>query len=439
MSATPVAVEAKRHAAVLGAGPMGLATTYELLKKGWAVDLYERDERIGGMSASTELGGLKIERYYHFVCAPDHTLFEYLRELGIEQHLKWVETKMGFYFEGKLYDWGNPLALLRFPELDPLTKLRYGLHVFHTKGISDWRALDREACIPWLRKWVGDRGYDVLWRSLFELKFHEYQDRLSAAWLGTRIKRVALSRKSLSQERLGYIEGGSDVLLDAIEARIRGMGGRIFLKAGAEKIDIGPGEQVRGILVGGELRPYETVISTIPLPYLVRMAPELPLDERAKIAGILNIGVVCAVFKLAHPITRNFWTNINDPGIAIPGLIEYSNLNPLPATVVYAPFYMPVTHAKYREPAPAFVHEVKGYLKKLNPKFRDDWVLAANAFRYEFAQTVCTPNFFEKLPPMRSKARGLFLADTSHYYPEDRSISESMRIGRRLANLASGS
>jgi hypothetical protein len=39
---------------------------------------------------------------------------------------------------------------------------------------------------------------------------------------------------------------------------------------------------------------------------------------------------------------------------------------------------------------------------------------------------------------MRSKARGLFLADTSHYYPEDRSISESMRIGRQLANLASG-
>ena len=31
---------------------------------------------------------------------------------------------------------------------------------------------------------------------------------------------------------------------------------------------------------------------------------------------------------------------------------------------------------------------------------------------------------------------GLFLADTSHYYPEDRSISESMRIGSQLAELA---
>jgi hypothetical protein len=28
------------------------------------------------------------------------------------------------------------------------------------------------------------------------------------------------------------------------------------------------------------------------------------------------------------------------------------------------------------------------------------------------------------------------MADTSHYYPEDRSISESMRIGAQLAGMA---
>jgi hypothetical protein len=73
---------------------------------------------------------------------------------------------------------------------------------------------------------------------------------------------------------------------------------------------------------------------------------------------------------------------------------------------------------------------------RLNPAFDERWVLAAKAFRYEFAQTVCTPNFYEALPPMRSAVRGLFLADTSHYYPEDRSISESLRVGRELARLA---
>src|SRR5688572_23785373 len=96
---------AKPTAAVLGAGPMGLAATYELLKRGWRVDLYERDAQIGGMSASTDLDGLKIERYYHVICGPDVTLFHYLREFGIADKLRWTSTKMGFYFNGKLYDW----------------------------------------------------------------------------------------------------------------------------------------------------------------------------------------------------------------------------------------------------------------------------------------------------------------------------------------------
>ena len=63
-------------------------------------------------------------------------------------------------------------------------------------------------------------------------------------------------------------------------------------------------------------------------------------------------------------------------------------------------------------------------------------VLAATASRYEFAQTVCSPGFYAALPPMASKVAGLFMADTSHYYPEDRSISESLRIGAELSRLA---
>ena len=426
-----------RTAAVLGAGPMGLAVSYELLKRGWKVDLYERDDRIGGMTASTNLGGLKIERYYHFICAPDHPYFEYMKELGIHDRLRWADTKMGFYFDGKLHEWGNPVALLKFPGLDLVSKLRYGAHAFFTTKVRDWRKLDRVRCTPWLKKWVGERAYQVLWAQLFELKFFEYKDSLSAAWLGTRIKRVGVSRSSLMQERMGYLEGGSDVLLEAIEARIRALGGRIFLKSAVEKIEI-EGCRVRGVRVGGEVRSYDHVVSTIPLPYLVRLAPDLPNDEAAKVAAIVNIGVVCAVFRLKHSISENFWMNINDPAIAIPGLIEYTNLNPLGDHVVYAPFYMPTTHAKYRAPKEEFLAEVRTVFKRVNPAFHESWVIAADAFRYDFAQTVCTPGFYDKLPPMRSAARGLFLADTSHYYPEDRSISESMRLGRELAAMAHG-
>jgi protoporphyrinogen oxidase len=274
---------------------------------------------------------------------------------------------------------------------------------------------------------------------LFHYKFYEYQDQLSAAWLGTRIKRVALSRKSLFQEELGYLVGGSEVLLDAVAERLRSLGGRIELRTGVEEVAVTDG-RIAGVRVKGELLAFDQVVSTIPLPYLVRVLPQLPDEEKAKVAAIRNVGVVCVLLKLKRPFTRNFWMNINSPGIEIPGLIEYTNLNPIAEQggvhIVYAPYYMPQTHPKYRRDFAEFIEETLRCMQSIRPDFVRSDVIASTASRYEFAQTVCAPGFYAALPPMQSAIRGLFMADTSHYYPEDRSISESMRIGGELAQLA---
>ena len=119
----------KERIAVCGAGILGLTTAYELSKKGFDVTLFEKDDRVGGMSASFNFAGLQIERYYHFFCKPDTPLFELLSELGIDRHLRWQRTRMGFFFNGKLYKWGNPVALLLFPHLSLIEKVRFGLQV----------------------------------------------------------------------------------------------------------------------------------------------------------------------------------------------------------------------------------------------------------------------------------------------------------------------
>jgi len=430
-------------AAVIGAGPMGLAAAYELAKRGVQVTVYERDDRIGGMSAALEFAGTRIERYYHFICKPDQTTFDYLREFGLEDRLRWTSTRMGFYYQGRLHDWGHPVALLKFPGLSLLQKIRYGLHVMRAKTIDDWRPYDAISSTEWLHRWIGRDAYDVLWRSLFHYKFYELQDSLSAAWLGTRIRRVALSRRSLFEEELGYLEGGSEVLLEAVARRLVELGGRIELQAGVDEVTIergGRGSRVQGVRVAGGVKRFDRVVSTIPLPYLTRLLPDLPADERAKVAAIKNVGVVCVLLKLTRPFTRNFWMNINDPRIEIPGLIEYTNLNPLDGSViVYAPYYMPQTHPKYRRHLQAFIDETLAYMKLIRPDFsRESEVIASTASRYQFAQTVCTPGFYDALPAMASAVQGLFMADTSHYYPEDRSISESMRVGAQLAALTFG-
>jgi len=425
--------------AVLGAGPMGLICALELLKAGHSVDVYERDDRIGGMSATFNFDGLEIERYYHFICKTDHPLFELLAELNLSDQLRWTDTKMGFYWNGRLHKWGTPQALLRFAGLSWVEKFRYAMHVMRTKSINDWTALDKVDALSWLKAALGERAYNVLWKRLFELKFYELSDQLSAAWLGTRIKRVALSRRNLLQESLGYLHGGSATLLRALERRIGELGGRIHLKAGIDKVVTRGSGKVCGIIVGGEERAADQVISTAPIQYVPALVPDLPEEFSARIRAIRNIPVACVILKLKRRLSENFWMNICDPGIEIPGVIEYSNLNPgAGPTIVYAPFYMPKTHPKYARPNQAFIDETLGYLPKLNAAFSPDWVIATHCHRYDFAQTICPPGFYAQLPPMKTPIQGLFMADTSYYYPEDRSISESVAVGQRLARAAAG-
>lgn len=421
---------------VVGSGPMGLMCTMELLKHGHAVDVYERDDRVGGMSASFDFDGLAIERFYHFICKTDGPLFELLSELGVADCLRWTDTKMGFYCEGKLYPWGTPIALLKFDKLGLIDKFRYALHVMVTKSVRDWRALDRIDAVTWLKRWLGERTYRVLWERLLHLKVHEYSDRLSSAWLGTRIKRVALSRRNLFQESLGYLEGGSDALLARMCEYVESHGARVHLSAGIECVTSAAG-RVTGIIVDGSEQAADTVISTIPIQYVPRLLPDLPDEFTSRIRAIDNIPVVCVILKLKQRLSENFWMNICDVSIDIPGVIEYSNLNPGDgSTIVYAPFYMPKTHPKYGRDNAAFIDEVLGYLPRLNPAFTSDWILATHCHRYEFAQTICPPGFYAMLPPMSTPIAGFYMADTSYYYPEDRSISESVQVGRKLAQTA---
>lgn len=414
---------------------MGLACAHELGKRGYQVTVFEADDRIGGMSACFDFAGLQLERYYHFICKPDQPLFEVLAEFGLADRLRWRTTEMGFYYDGTLYDWGRPDCLLRFPHLGLVDKLRYALHVLYAKGISDWTELDRIEATAWLRKWVGERAYRVLWHKLFELKFFEHHDRLSAAWIGTRIKRVALSRRNIFQEELGYLDGGSEILLQAYQTRIESQGGSFSLRTPVERVAVQNG-RVRGIVVRGEMRPSELVVSTVPLKYVPRIAPDLTAGEKQRIDAIENIGVVCVLLKLAQPFTRYFWMNIHDARMEVPGMIEYSNLNPLPEHVLYVPYYMPKGHPKWKWEHSRFIDEAKRYMKIVRPDFDPRTLLATHASRYEFAQTVCTPGFYQKLPPMRTSIDGFFMADTSYYYPEDRTISESIRVGKQLAQAA---
>ena len=421
--------------AVLGAGPMGLAVAYQLARDGHFPVLFEADDRVGGMTASFDFSGLSIERYYHFHCISDHAFLGVLGELGLADQMRWVETKMGYWYQGQLQPWGNPVALLKFRGLSLLSKIRYGLHAFLCTKRNDWKPLDNVDAATWIRRWVGPQAWEVLWRRLFDYKFYEYSNNLSAAWIWSRIRRIGRSRYSLFKEKLGYLEGGSDTLLKAMKADIEAHGGEVRLGTPVSRVVIAGGE-VKGIEVAGQLETFDKVISTIPLPYVPRLMPDLPAPVLARFESVKNIAVVCVIAKLRKRVTENFWLNTNDPEMDIPGLVEYSNLRPLDQHIVYVPFYVPGEHPLFAEPDQAFLDKVRTYLKKINPDLGDEDFIELRASRYRYAQPICEPGYLDRLPPVALPVQGLWVADTSYYYPEDRGISESIGFGREMAKAA---
>lgn len=424
---------------IAGAGTMGLAAAYQALCDGHEVTVLEGDTQPGGMAAHFDFGGLSIERYYHFLCKTDYPTFELLQELGISDKLHWRATSMGLYTRGALHPWGNPRALLEFPHMSLVDKLRYGLFAFVSAKLNRWPSLEHRTAKEWITSWCGERIYKMHWEPLFKHKFYEYQDNISASWIWTRIRRIGRSRKSLMQEELGYIEGGSETLVQALVRAIEQRGGRIVLGQPVTRVHSENG-RVTAVEAGtdapGRLYPADRVIMTVPTPYISGLVPELSAGAKAIYDAIPNIGICCLIFKLKRSLTPHFWVNLSDPKIEIPGMIEFSNLRPVDHTVVYVPYYMPVTNEKFSWSDDALLNEAFTAMQAVQPALTADDVIDAKVARLRYAQPICPPDFLRMLPPVQTEIAGLQIADTCYYYPEDRGIAESIRLGRQMARNA---
>ena len=127
--------------AVIGAGPMGLAAAYgsPSAEGGHVLRARRPHRRHVGPSTSPARASSATTTS----SASPTTHLRLSARVRPRDRLRWVDTKMGFYYDGRLYDWGHPFALLRFPGLSLVDKARYALHVMRAKRVSDWRRTTR--------------------------------------------------------------------------------------------------------------------------------------------------------------------------------------------------------------------------------------------------------------------------------------------------------
>ncbi|MBU0756004.1 MAG: NAD(P)/FAD-dependent oxidoreductase [Planctomycetes bacterium] len=424
--------------AVIGGGISGLSAAFFALQKGHDLSLFESSSQLGGLAGSFDFDGLNIERYYHFICGGDDHLLDFADRVGVGDKVRFRETKLSFYYNGRFYAFGTPLNLLMFKPISLISRIKFGLNVISSKYSKTWEKLDKISAREWLIRCIGEQAYQVIWHPLLKVKFGSYYDRISAAWIWHRIHRVATSRKGIfAKEKLGYFQGGTQSLIDAAEAKITELGGKIHRRArveGIEKDDQG----WRLKIAGAEAGRFDKVVFAVPLPVASKLVRDVDADYAARLGSIDFIGVVCGLFRLKKQLNEAFWLNINDPRVPANGLIEYTNLNPLDGIsddkIVYIPFYVPLDDAWFAKDDEAIKQGFTEILKSIRPDITAQDILGFRAFKSPHAQAICTTRFKDRVPSMAAPLENLFLIDSTQLYPSDRSLSGLIGLANRLVD-----
>lgn len=448
-----------KRVGIVGGGVAGLMAAWELSRLGFGVDLFESSSELGGLAGSFDFDGVRIERFYHFICRNDLTLIDTCRRLGLGEELLWKPTRTGFFHEGRLYKFGTGMDLLRFSPLTLADKVRFGLNVLHSRRFTRWPLLEDRPAKQWLIERLGRRAYSVIWDPLLRVKFDQYHDQISAAWMWHRIHRVATSRRSpFHGEEFGHLVGGSDTLIHALERQAVEAGARLHRNARVGGLWTEQG-QCRGLVLDSPLAdggtsplaggapgpgqtmvnengavPFDYVLCATPLPTFCRLMPGDDPAYRSRLQSIRFIGVVCMILRLRQPLSPNFWLNINDQRISFNGVIEYSNLYGREAyhgrSILYVPFYLEESRPRYSFSDEQLLEEYLEALTLVQPALSRDWIEGYRVFRAPFAQPICTTQFSRVVPPFETPWDSCYLIESTQLYPADRVISGTLRLAQ---------
>ena len=430
--------------AVVGGGVTGAVAARAL--SGWAheVVLYEAGHEIGGLAGSHQVGGTPLECFYHHIFNHESHIRGLIDELGLTERLEWIRSSVGIFDRnGRMWPFTTPQDLLRFGPLPPAARVRMGAAAVLSPRLSDWRRLDDVTAVDWIRRTMGAKALEEVWGPMLEVKFGEVYEQVPAAWLWARLSQRSLSRDSKSMgESLGYMRGGFKTLYDALADDLVARGVKVNLSTPVKRISAA-GHRVRGVETEAGFEEFDQVLSTLPIPVFSRITEGLPPAYASRVQAVEYMGVICIVLTLDREVQPIYWVNVADREIPFGAYIEHTNLVPAGDYagnhVVYLGRYFPPGH--YSPECARFAtgdlqeigREWTGHIRNINPDFDDSWVRSTTPFRTPFAAPLVSVGYGRRRLPFATPVDGLWLATMAQIYPQDRGMSDGVRIGLEVA------
>lgn len=421
--------------AIIGAGPAGLAAAFDFLKEHHEVVCYESSSQVGGLASGFKAPHWEwsVDRYYHHWFQSDSEILRLADDLGIRDKVLFPQPVTALYHEGKFYPFDSPLAVLRFPGIPFIDRLRFGFAGAYLRFSRNWQSFEKYSAHDWLLKALGKRAYEVLWEPMLEGKFgKDYYREVNMAWFWARIH--ARTRC------LGTFEGGIQAYFEILAERIRTMGGQIHLKTPVHAIHP-VGDAKIEVESAGRIEAFDRVLCTSAPEILSQLVPELPADYLAGVKNLKSLAAVVLTLALDRPLGQGvYWYNLpKKAGFPFLCLVEHTCYVPPEHFggdhIVYCGDYVPVDHRYMSMNKEEIMKEFLPALKKINPAIEPSWVRDAWLFKTPYAQPIPFKNHSRNIPSIKTPVPGLYWASMSHVYPWDRGTNFAVEMGRKTAQM----
>lgn len=425
-----------KHIAILGAGFGGLSAAFDLVRHGDQVTIYEASDHVGGLAAGFKEPhwDWSVEHYYHHWFASDKYMLGLIDELGWSDKVLFPRPYTVMYYQGKFFPFDSILKAILFPGLGwGINKARFGLVGLYLRLTNNWHALEKYTVDDWMRRWAGDRVYELMWEPLMVGKFGErYARQVNMAWMWARLK--------ARTTRLGTFRGGFQAFADQFADALRKLSVVLKLNAPIEKIL--PSADAKGIELvtpEGQIHYDQCLVTTSP-NLLARLAPTLPPEYLKGLLELKSMGAVVMTLSLKHRLSEQgyYWFNLpKSAGYPFLALVEHTNfLSPEyfgGDHIVYCGDYLEPEHEYFKLSHEELLARFLPSLSRFNPNFEPDWVNKSWLYRTNYAQPVPLLNHSRNIPPIQTPIPGLYFASMSQVYPWDRGTNFAVEIGRRAA------
>lgn len=344
----------KQRVVILGAGPAGITAAWRLSELGYPVTVLERDDAVGGMARTINVGNYAVD-------FGPHTF--HIRET--DESRKVLAAIKHFFGEDPLILTRGTRVLLRGKEyVYPLEMLQVltGVSPFlSARIIFDYLMATLKSTFAPAKKEDSFEEWGVrnLGRTLYDLCFGIYSERVwglpTSQISSKQAQRVAkLNLKNIILRTLGikadpatyftkymYPRKGISLLYEGMAAEVRAAGNVIKLNAPATRLERTPstgsgqaGDRVTTVHYreNGEDKqlPCDLLLSTLPLPSLVSMtSPALPAPVVAHAAKLKyrSLKLIYIALNRAR-MTDYHWVYLLDEQFRVNRLSEQKNVSP---------------------------------------------------------------------------------------------------------------